>query len=159
MRFLLVVALLHAGLVAAGPTHVTLRAEVTVEEPFVRLGDLARVDAALAELRVAYSPRAGRTLQVTPAELRGVLARLKPGLAVEIDGAEHATVRRKPRAMAVTRGQPVAVRIVQGAIALETTALATRDAAAGDVIRVRGAGDREFLVRIVAAGAAEGLGR
>lgn len=159
MRALFAIALLQAGLAAAGPAHVTLRAEATVEEPFVRLGDLAQVDAALAELRVAYSPRAGRTLQVTPDELRRVLARLRPGLAVEIDGAERATVRRKPRTLAVTRGQPVAVRIVQGAIALETTALALRDAAAGDVIRVRGAGDREFLVRIVAAGAAEGLGR
>jgi hypothetical protein len=159
MRILLAALLLQAGLVAAGPTRITLRADVMVEERFVRLGDLAAVDAELADLRVAYSPRAGRTLQVGRAELRGVLARLKPGLVIAIDGAEQTTVRRKPREIAVVRGQTIAVHVVQGGIALETTARASRDAVAGEVIRVRGAGDREFFVRIVAAGAAEGVGR
>jgi hypothetical protein len=159
MRILLVALLLQAGLVAAGPTRITLRADVMVEERFVRLGDLAAVDVELADLRVAYSPRAGRNLEVGRAELRGVLARLKPGLAVEIDGAERATVRRKPRAPAVLRGETIAVHVLQGGIAVETTARASRDAVAGEVIRVRGAGDREFSVRIVAAGAAEGVGR
>jgi hypothetical protein len=158
MRLLLALALLHGSLAAAGPVRVTLQPEAVMEGPFIHLADLGAV-SELAELLVGYSPRAGKTLQVTRADLRRVLARLKPGVAFEIDGAERVTVRRKPRTPAVVRGQLVAVRIVQGAIAVETSALATRDAVAGEVIRVRGAGDREFLVRVVAAGAAEGLGR
>jgi flagella basal body P-ring formation protein FlgA len=159
MRLLLAAALVFAvSAAAAGPARVTLHPEVSVDGPYVRLGDLAQV-AQEADLVVAHSPRAGRTLKVSRADLQHVLARLKPGVAFEIDGAEGVTVRRKPRTLAVARGETIAVRIVQGAIALETTARASRDAVAGEVIRVRGAGDREYLVRVVAAGAAEGLGR
>jgi Chaperone for flagella basal body P-ring formation len=63
-------------------------------------------------------------------------------------------------AVAVKQGDPVVVRFVQGAIAVETLAVATRPARAGEVIRVRNAETNQtYQVRVTAPGTVETLWR
>jgi flagella basal body P-ring formation protein FlgA len=64
------------------------------------------------------------------------------------------------RAPGVSRDQPVRVRLAVGAIGVETVAIATRDAAAGEVLRVRDAATRQtYPARVVSAGLVEALWR
>jgi flagella basal body P-ring formation protein FlgA len=63
-------------------------------------------------------------------------------------------------APAVARNQEVRVRLAVGAVAVETTAIAARDAAAGEVIRVRNAASNQtFSARVTGSGVVEALWR
>jgi flagella basal body P-ring formation protein FlgA len=102
-----------------------------------------RVDAAALEeapVPADADPRAFRLVRPVPAG--AVLTRSHVG-----------------RARAVRRDEEIRVRAAVGAVAVETTAVATRDAMAGDVIRVRNAQSLgTYAVRVVAPGAAEAPG-
>jgi len=63
-------------------------------------------------------------------------------------------------AVAVKQGDPVVVRFALGAISVETLAVATRPARAGEVIRVRNAeSNQTYQVRVTAHGTVETLWR
>jgi flagella basal body P-ring formation protein FlgA len=59
---------------------------------------------------------------------------------------------------AVHRDERIQVRAAVGAVAVETTAVATRDASAGETIRVRGGDGATYLVRVLAPGLAAAPG-
>jgi flagella basal body P-ring formation protein FlgA len=64
------------------------------------------------------------------------------------------------RAPAVARDQDVRVELALGAVAVRTVAVATRDGAAGDVIRVRNpASNQTYAARVTGAGVVEALWR
>lgn len=87
-------------------------------------------EAGLEGLRLTRSLRAGEALSV------GALA----------------------PAHAVRRDEEIQVRAAAGAVAVETTAVATRDALPGDVIRVRTDNGDMYAVRVLGPGAAEAAG-
>ena len=63
-------------------------------------------------------------------------------------------------AVAIKQGDPVVVRFALGAISVETLAVATRPARAGEVIRVRNAeSNQTYQVRVTARGTVETLWR
>jgi flagella basal body P-ring formation protein FlgA len=103
------------------------------------------------EAQVAGAPGAPFPPSVDPAGLR-----LKRALAegAALGGADVG------RAPGVTRDQPVRVRLAVGAIGVETIGIATRDAAAGEVLRVRDAASKQtYPARVVSAGLVEALWR
>jgi flagella basal body P-ring formation protein FlgA len=70
------------------------------------------------------------------------------------------TARHVQRAPAVARDQDVRVELALGAVAVRTVAVATRDGAAGDVIRVRNpASNQTYAARVTGAGVVEALWR
>lgn len=85
------------------------------------------LEAGLAGLRLQRSLRAGAALT------QGVLA----------------------PARAVHRDEQIRVHATVGAVAVETMAVATRDAMPGEMIRVRSGGGEAYAVRVVAPGTAE----
>lgn len=109
--------------------------------------------AADFELREAQVAGAAAPL---PADLDLSALRLKRPLAA---GAALA-VAHVERAPGVSKDQPVRVQVMRGAIGIETVAVATRDAAAGEVLRVRHADTNQtYPARVVAAGVVEALWR
>lgn len=108
----------------------------------LRPGDVAarRADAAaLEDFPVPADAELGALRAVRP---------LRAGTAL--------TLANVARARAVRRDEEIRVRAAVGAIAVETTAVATRDATAGEVIRVRNAGSGQmFSVRVTAPGLAQ----
>src|SRR5262245_13692158 len=110
VRFLLLFFFCAPALAA-----VTLQEEGVVSDAFIRLGDVAVTDVAeLRELRIGHSPRAGGVLVLRRADVQRLVTRLKPALAVRLDGAERVTVRRGPLArlelQAVAQGAAQALR-------------------------------------------------
>lgn len=148
------------GQALAAP-EITLNAETMVSEAFVRLGDIAAVDPAeLRELRIAHSPRAGASLVLERADVQRVLERLKPRLAVQVQGAERVVVRRLAPGPGVARHQPVRVRLALGTVSIETTAVAIGEGRPGEVIRVRNtATHKTYPVRVAGPGIVEALWR
>jgi flagella basal body P-ring formation protein FlgA len=140
---------------------VTLNPEAVVTDTFVRLGDIAATERAeLRELRIAYSPRPGASLVLERVDVERLLARLKPALAVQMQGAARVTVRRAPQGPGVSRHQPVVVRAASGAVSVETTAVATGDGRPGEIIRVRNtATHKTYPVRVAGPGVVEALWR
>lgn len=140
---------------------VTLNPEALVAGPFVRLGDIAATDAAeLRELRIAHSPRPGASVVLERQDVQRLLARLKPGLPVQVQGAERVTVRRAAQGLGVVRHQPVLVRIASGAVSVETTAVATSDGRPGEIIRVRNpATHKSYPARVTGPGLVEAFWR
>jgi flagella basal body P-ring formation protein FlgA len=64
------------------------------------------------------------------------------------------------QALSVARHQPVLVRVALGAVALETTAVASRDARPGEVIRVRNVETNQtYPARVAGPGVVEALWR
>ena len=113
----LVLLFLAASPAAAGELQLALRREAVVAGARLRVADLARVrgEAKLAHevgaLVVGYSPRAGQVLRVEAADLRSVLARLRPGLETSFAGAARTIVRRGPlEALGMARIRDVAAQ-------------------------------------------------
>jgi flagella basal body P-ring formation protein FlgA len=81
----------------AGAVTAQLRGEAVVAGETFALGEIAGVSGAeLAGLAIGRSPRAGSALTVRRADVERAIARLKPGTAVRVTGAERVVVRRGP---------------------------------------------------------------
>jgi hypothetical protein len=86
-------------------------------------------------------------------------------LAFPVRGAEPiaaaaAPAPRTAKAGGVARNQPVVVRVALGTVALETSAIASRDGRPGEVIRVRNSKTNQtYPARVTGPGAVEALWR
>jgi len=124
---------------------------LAARRPLAPGAPLRAADFEAREAQVAGRAAAPLPVDLDPAGLR-LKRRLGAGAALT-----SLDVERSP---GVARDQPVRVRISLGAIGLETVAVATRDAAAGEVLRVRNAGNNQtYPARVVEAGIVEALWR
>jgi flagella basal body P-ring formation protein FlgA len=112
---------------------------------------LAAGDFELREIQVA-----GQAAPLVDAGTELGALRLKRPLAA---GAAL-TARQVQRAPAVRRDQDVRVQAELGGVAVQTVAVALKDGAAGDVIRVRNpASNQTYAARVTGAGTVEALWR
>jgi len=118
----------------------------------LRRGDLVRTHQFLVrEEQVAgYAD--------TPVPIDAALSTLR--LKLPLAPGEVLTWRHAERPPAVSRNQEIQVRLAVGAITVETAAIATQDARAGEVIRVRTtAGRQTYSARVTGSAAADALWR